>query len=90
MQFIRLLAKAHYVISDGGSNQEECHYLGKPCLLLRSESERREGLGGSCVLSHFNMDLVEQFLKSPQSWSRPPSWPLQSPSRLICDSLERR
>ena len=42
--FIKLLGKAEFLATDGGSNQEECSYLGKPCLLLRHYTERQEGL----------------------------------------------
>ncbi len=34
-----------YIATDGGSNQEESCYLGKPYLVLRKETERQEGLG---------------------------------------------
>ena len=53
--FIRLLNGARFVLSDGGSNQEECFYLGKPCLILRETTERVEGLGENAVLSEFNI-----------------------------------
>jgi UDP-N-acetylglucosamine 2-epimerase (non-hydrolysing) len=87
-QFIRQLANAEFVISDGGSNQEECFYLGKPCLLLRNETERREGLGGPCILSKFESTIVDDFLKDPGRFARPPAWPENSPSRLILDVLK--
>ncbi|MGZ6479051.1 MAG: UDP-N-acetylglucosamine 2-epimerase, partial [Bdellovibrionales bacterium] len=53
-EFIVLLKASQFLISDGGSNQEECSYLGKPCLLLRESTERREGLDSCCVLSRFD------------------------------------
>lgn len=86
-QFIREIYGAAFVISDGGSNQEECYYLGKPCLLLRAETERREGLGESCVLSLFDPQIVGDFLANPMRFARPPVFPRVSPSQLICDAL---
>ncbi len=48
--FISLLARACGVITDGGSNQEELYYLGKPTVVLRKATERIEGLGSSAVV----------------------------------------
>ncbi len=47
--FLRLLADARLVLTDGGSNQEELTYLGVPTVLLREVSERPDGLGGNVV-----------------------------------------
>ena len=45
---------AEFVISDGGGNQEELSYLGKPTLIMRNEIERPEGLGANTVLSRLD------------------------------------
>jgi UDP-N-acetylglucosamine 2-epimerase (non-hydrolysing) len=77
-----------WVLSDGGSNQEECSYLGKPCLILRDTTERFEGLeGGSCVLSEFDPKKIEAFLAHPEAYRRPLQTGAQSPSQKILDDL---
>ena len=43
--FMKLLNNAEFVITDGGSNQEELYYMGKPTLILRKKTERNEGIG---------------------------------------------
>ena len=43
-EFIFLLANCKYLISDGGSIQEESLVFKKPCLILRNRTERQEGL----------------------------------------------
>jgi UDP-N-acetylglucosamine 2-epimerase (non-hydrolysing) len=86
-QFIQLLADAELVISDGGSNQEECFYLGTPCLLLRDTTERQVGLGSTAVLAGFRGNIVDEFLSDPQRYRRPPWRPAQSPSAVILDVL---
>jgi len=43
--FIFLLANCEYLITDGGSIQEESLVFKKPCILLRKKTERQEGLG---------------------------------------------
>ena len=60
-EFIKLIGKSEFIISDGGSNQEECYYLGKPCLLLRNETERKEGIGKNVILSKFNKKIIKDF-----------------------------
>lgn len=60
-QFIHLLEKCSFVITDGGSIQEEAFYLGKPCLLLRHNTERNDGLGENAVLSKFDIQRANYF-----------------------------
>lgn len=43
-KFIFLLANCEYLITDGGSIQEESLVFKKPCVLLRKRTERQEGL----------------------------------------------
>lgn len=61
--FIRLLKHSEFIITDGGSNQEESYYLGKPCLLLRKTTERREGLGENVVISKYDLTTIKQFIR---------------------------
>lgn len=86
--FIGLLKDAEFLISDGGSNQEECSYLGKPCLLLRESTERQEGLDGCCLLSRFEPDLIDGFLRNPTAWRRAPLDINQSPTQRILDQFK--
>ena len=60
--FLNLIASAEYVISDGGSIQEECYYLDAPCLVMRSETERMEGLDGNVRLGDFDPASIDDFL----------------------------
>lgn len=62
--FIDLLAGAEFVVTDGGSIQEESYFLNVPCLIMRSTTERQEGLGENAYLAMFNQDRIEQFLAS--------------------------
>lgn len=70
-QFIRLVDKSSFVVTDGGSIQEEAFYLGRPCLLLRNCTERNEGLGQNVVLSGFDSRLIGDFLKGYPRYLRP-------------------
>jgi len=70
-RFIHLLNRCEFVITDGGSIQEEAFYLGKPCLLLRRYTERNEGLGGNVVLSNLDKGTLEYFLSHVLDFVRP-------------------
>ena len=62
-EFIGLLNGAAFLASDGGSNQEECSYMGLPCLLFRDATEREEGLGEEVVLSKLDDSIISRFLE---------------------------
>lgn len=82
-RFIRLITAADFVISDGGSNQEECFYLGKPILLLRQATEREEGLSENCVLSRYDARVIEDFIANFEKFRKPPVRLELSPSQRI-------
>jgi UDP-N-acetylglucosamine 2-epimerase len=63
LEFVNLIEGADFVITDGGSIQEECYYLNKPCLIMRSKTERMEGLGENAVLSRFDLKRIRRFLQ---------------------------
>lgn len=90
LPFLALIRSADFVISDGGGNQEELSYLGVPTLLLREETERREGLGENAVLSRFDRSTIEAFLADPSRFRREERLPDSSPSAAIVDFLEAR
>lgn len=87
--FIHLLNGAEFVLTDGGSIQEECYYLGKPCLLLRKRTEREEGLGQNVLLSAFADDIAEEFYRNYSSYRRPAVTLDQRPSQIIALCIGR-
>ena len=50
VDFMHLIKGAEFMVTDGGSNQEEMYYMGKPCLVLRNNTERIEGLKKNVIL----------------------------------------
>ncbi|MBN2457249.1 MAG: UDP-N-acetylglucosamine 2-epimerase [Sedimentisphaerales bacterium] len=87
MNFTALLRSAKMVITDGGSIQEECAYLNKPCLILRKKTERPDGLGKNAVLWGFEDKIVDEFLSRTEvlASAGPCDWP--RPSVEIVDAL---
>ncbi|MGE0793444.1 MAG: non-hydrolyzing UDP-N-acetylglucosamine 2-epimerase [Candidatus Woesearchaeota archaeon] len=87
-EFVKLINHAEFVISDGGSNQEECYYLGKPCLLLRYSTERKEGVGQNVVLSKFNLNKIKYFSTNYKQYKFDFILNENFPSKLIIEKLK--
>ncbi len=91
ISFINLISHALFVITDGGSNQEELSYLNVPTLLMRNATERPEGLGGIARLNGFKKDVVDDFFASIEKTSfeyQSTKYAKQiSPSKIIVDHL---
>lgn len=85
--FLTLLQSAEFVITDGGSLQEETSYLGVPCLLFRKATERQEGLFENVVLSFFQEDVIFDFISSYKKFRRSAHNFGMSPSAIIVDSV---
>jgi UDP-N-acetylglucosamine 2-epimerase (non-hydrolysing) len=60
-QFVRLMSSSFAIITDSGGIQEESLALKKPVLVVRSETERPEGIaaGGSLLVGTNATDIVE-------------------------------
>ncbi len=86
-EFVRTLARAPLVITDGGSIQEECALLGVPVLLWRDQTDRVDGLGENAVLSRYDPDVVKAFLADPERCRRAQKLPQSSPSDEILEVL---
>lgn len=87
-QFILLIQKANFIITDGGSIQEECFYLNKPCLLMRKQTERLYGIKKNVCLSRFNKKKISSFLKNYRQYTRKEQKFKQKPSAKIAKLLK--
>jgi len=87
LNFSALLKSAKLVLTDGGSIQEECAYLNKPCLILRNRTERPDGLGRNARLWGFEDSAAEEYLSWAESLvgAEAEQWP--RPSAKIVDAL---
>jgi UDP-N-acetylglucosamine 2-epimerase (non-hydrolysing) len=77
--FVTLEQKAHCVLSDSGTVQEECCIFQVPNVTLRDVTERPETLEcGSNILSGADPDLildcVKVVLSRPSDWNPPPEY----------------
>jgi UDP-N-acetylglucosamine 2-epimerase len=85
--FLNLLANANFVITDGGSIQEETYYLGVPCLIMRCETERQEGIGSNAQKCNFSTDILEKFLANYVLFKRKNTIENNQPSAIILNEL---
>lgn len=71
--FLHLLSAAWLVVSDSGGVQEEVPSLGKPLIVLRDTTERREAVDtGFARLTNNDVSTLERFLldaEAPGGWS---------------------
>lgn len=90
VQFSQLLKKSRYLITDGGGNQDDADVLGLPCLILRTHTESKTGLGksGPCLLSRFDSNKIREFLDMPERYRTPSCMPQESASRSIALHLQ--
>lgn len=74
-QFARLISRASIILTDSGGLQEEAPSLGKPVLVMRSNTERPEGIAAGTVklIGADPSRIVEEvstLLDSPEAYGR--------------------
>lgn len=89
-EFVHLLKDAHFVLTDGGTNQEECYYLGTPCYLLRDCTERNEGLGENVILKPDFVRNIPWFMQNYEQSRRGAVTFKRSPSEIIAKEITRQ
>lgn len=85
--FTVLLKNTQFVITDGGSLQEETNFLGIPCLLMRKATERMEGIGRNVVLSKYDSEVIHQFIENYWVFKKKPLSEKIHPSEKIVESI---
>lgn len=80
--FVELLARADFVITDSGGLQEECAILGIPCFIHREVSERLDGIGENAKLTGMSVVKLRELTNNWEQYRRPTRWPKSSPSKV--------
>jgi UDP-N-acetylglucosamine 2-epimerase (non-hydrolysing) len=59
LPFVDLMMRSHFILTDSGGIQEEAPSLGKPVLVMREKTERREGIAvGTSLLVGTDTDVI--------------------------------
>lgn len=90
IDFMKLLNGCQFIITDGGSNQEESFYFGKPCCIMRHKTERIEGLDQNVIISKNDISVIENFVAHYQDYDRSRIVPKVRPSQIIIDYLTKQ
>ncbi len=74
-EFVWLMDRCHFLLSDSGGVQEEAPSLGKPVLVMRETTERPEGVtAGTCKLVGTNPEVIlreaDILLNQPAEYTR--------------------
>ena len=82
--FIRAIAGCKFLLTDGGGPQEESHFLGVPCLLLRDETERSHS---NVFMPGWDLAKVEWFNAHCEDFRKAAAPPAHSPSARAIEAL---
>lgn len=85
--FIRTLANSKYIITDGGGPQEESFFIGKPCLLFRSETERAHP---NVFMPQWDLEKVRWFNDNYQRFKTEPLSSTESPSDTAVKAIAKQ
>jgi UDP-N-acetylglucosamine 2-epimerase (non-hydrolysing) len=87
--FIGLLKASAFLVTDSGGSQEECAYLGHPCLVHRARTERSEGIGTSVTLTRLDLGVAEAWLANPLAHAAEAVPISARPTDVVLRCLER-
>jgi UDP-N-acetylglucosamine 2-epimerase (non-hydrolysing) len=87
VDYMHLIKRSEFVVSDGGGPQSETYYLNKPILLLRKTTENVPGMGETAYLSEINLEKSKYFISHYKEFKRKHEISV-SPSRYIVNFLK--
>lgn len=91
MDFIQVVKKADFILTDSGGLQQDAYFLGTPTLIHRSVTETNEGIGANIVLSELKLEILEDFLKNQtKKVKNKKIGDKTSPSKLIIEYLSNK
>ena len=89
-EFVALLRRAAFAVTDSGGTQVEAYVLDKPCLVHRKKVEQPDGVGENVLVSGHRLDELARFLDGPAAFRRRTPPPAVSPSGIILADLRAR
>tara|TARA_Y100000389_G_C17469694_1_gene529206 strand:+ start:8092 stop:9168 length:1077 start_codon:yes stop_codon:yes gene_type:complete len=86
--FIINLKKSKIVITDGGSIQEECFYLGNTTIIWRKKTERPYAMNNNMFVSNFDIEKSFEFIEDNLNKTNVPKNLNSNPSKEIYNFLK--
>jgi UDP-N-acetylglucosamine 2-epimerase (non-hydrolysing) len=95
LEYVKLQENAAFVLSDSGTLTEECSMRNFPAVLIRTSTERPEGVeAGSIVVSGINetniMKSIKKELSQYQSALTPEHYNIEVVSKEIVDIIQNK
>lgn len=91
MDFIQVVKKADYILTDSGGLQEDAYFLGVPTIIHRLATERNEGLGQNVELSYLKKELLEDFINRQKNDTKITRLTdTTSPSAIVIEYLKEK
>lgn len=89
MDFIQVVKKSDYIVTDSGGLQQDAFFLGITTLIHRSVTETNEGIGKNIELSGMSIDKLNKFLdRQNEKTSHERIIDSTSPSKTIVSYLK--
>jgi len=86
--FMEIVRRAEYIVTDGGGLQEDAYFLGIPTIIHRKVTERQDGLGFNAELSGLDTQKVAAFLRNHKNKSElTRKVEAVSPSQIVIDTF---
>lgn len=87
-KFMKVLSKAQFMATDGGSNQQECSYIGIPTLIMREVTESKEGLDRNVFISRLDFGRMNSFFANYDKYRFSPLKQEASPAEIVINNLK--
>ena len=65
--FMAIVSRADYIVTDGGGLQEDAYFFGIPTMVHRKTTEREEGIGLNADISRMDVKKLADFLENHKS-----------------------
>jgi len=89
--FMEVVRRSEYIVTDGGGLQEDAFFLGIPAVIHRKATERQDGLGFNAELSGLDTNKVAAFLmKHKDKRDLNNKIDTVSPSQIVVDTFYER
>ncbi len=89
--FMEIVRRAEYIVTDGGGLQEDAFFLGIPTIIHRKATERQDGIGFNAELSALDTGKVSSFLKNHKDKKDlRRTIEATSPSQIVVDTFSKQ